>query len=131
MDWAYLLLEWLVINALWPSRDRRPPRSKCPEPLFPELEHLEILRGALDSGADVRIVYLAVSSSQQTERVVTPLSLWQAQAGHWLLTAQDHLRGERRTFRVGRMNDVVVARNGPSRVTGEAAVRPVSARSGT
>jgi len=106
LDWTYLLLEWLVVNALWKGGDRRRPQFARPEPLFPELERLEVLRGALESGSDVQIVYFSASSGQETERVVTPQALWQAQAGQWLLTAQDHLRGERRTFRVGRIREL-------------------------
>jgi hypothetical protein len=91
LDWTYLLLEWLVVNALRKGRDGRRPQSTCPEPLYPEPQRLQILRSALESGAAVHIVYFSASSGQETERVVTPEALWQAQAGQWLLTAQDHL----------------------------------------
>ena len=109
MDWTYLLLEWLVVNALWRGGDRRRPRPSRPEPLYPEPERLEVLRGALESGSDIQIVYFSVSSGQETERVVTPQSLRQAQAGQWLLTARDHLRGDRRTFRVDRIRELTAA----------------------
>jgi len=118
MDWAYMLLEWLVVNALWPTRGRCSPRPTPPESLFPEHERLEILRAALESVSDVRLIYFAASSGDETERVVSPQSLWQAQAGQWLLTAQDHVRGEKRTFRVGRMKEVAMARDRPAKVTG-------------
>ena len=108
MDWTYLVLEWLVVNALWKGGDRRRPQSNRPEPLYPEPERLEVLRGALESASDVQIVYFSASSGQETERVVTPQSLWQAQAGQWLLTAQDHLRGAKRTFSVSRMREVLL-----------------------
>ena len=106
MDWTYLLLEWLVVNALWKGGDRRRPQRTRPRPLYPEPERLEVLRGALESGSDVQIVYFSASSGRETERVVTPQSLWQAQAGQWLLTAHDHLRGAKRTFSVSRMREV-------------------------
>ena len=106
MDWTYLLLEWLVVNALWKGGDRRRPQSTRPEPLYPEPERLEVLRAALESGTNVQIVYFSASSGKETERVVTPQSLWQAQAGQWLLTAKDHLRGDRRTFRVDRIREL-------------------------
>ena len=106
MDWTYLLLEWVVVNALWKGGDRRRSRSVRPDPLFPEAERMEIVQRALESGSDIRLIYFAASSGQETERVVTPRSLWQAQAGQWLLTAQDHLRGDQRTFRVGRIKEV-------------------------
>ena len=109
MDWTYLLLEWLVVNALWKGGDRRRQRPSRPEPLYPEPERLEVLRAALESGSDVQIVYFSASSGKETERVVTPQSLWQAQAGQWLLTAQDHLRGDRRTFRVDRIRELTAA----------------------
>jgi len=109
LDWTYMLLEWLVVNALWKGGGQRHPQSTRPEPLYPEAERLEVLRGALEAGSDVQIVYFSVSSGQETERVVTPQSLWQAQAGQWLLTAQDHLRGERRTFRVDRIRELTAA----------------------
>ena len=106
MDWTYLLLEWLVVNTLWKGGVRRRPRPSRPEPLYPEPERLEVLRAALESGSDVHLVYWSVSSGQETERVVTPRSLWQAQAGQWLLTSHDHLRGDRRTFRVDRIREL-------------------------
>ena len=111
MDWTYLLLEWLVVNALWKGGNRRRPQPTRPEPLYPEPERLEVLRGALESASDVQSVSFSASSGQETERVVTPQALWQAQAGQWLLTAQDHLRGERRTFRVDRIRELTVASN--------------------
>jgi hypothetical protein len=78
LDWTYLLLEWLVVNALRKGRDGRRPQSTCPEPLYPEPQRLQILRSALESGAAVHIVYFSASSGQETERVVTPEALWQA-----------------------------------------------------
>jgi predicted DNA-binding transcriptional regulator YafY len=109
LDWTYLLLEWLVVNALRKGGDRRRPQSTRPEPLYPEAERLEVLRCALEFGSDVQIVYFAASSGRETERVVTPQALWQAQAGQWLLTARDHLRGDRRTFRVNRIRELTAA----------------------
>lgn len=96
MDWAYMLLERFVIQGIRASRDRS----------YPEADRLEVLRSALESGSDVRMVYFAASSRQFTERVVTPLRLSQAQGGQWVLRGFDHLRGEERTFRVTRMKEV-------------------------
>ena len=104
-----MLLEWLVVNALWKGGGRRRPQSTCPEPFYPEAERLQVLRGALEAGSDVQIVYFSASSGHETERVVTPRALWQAQAGQWLLTAQDQLRGDRRTFRVDRIRELTAA----------------------
>ena len=98
MDWAYMLLERFVIQGIRASRDRS----------YPEADRLEVLRSALESGSDVRMVYFSASSRQFTERVVTPLRLEQARAGQWLLRGFDRLRGEERTFRVGRMKEVVI-----------------------
>jgi predicted DNA-binding transcriptional regulator YafY len=99
----YLLLEWFVVNALWKGGPRRRSETGSPEPLYPEAERHRVLRSALEYGADVEIVYVAVGSGEETLRVVSPEYLWQARAGHWLLTGHDHLRGARRTFRVGSM----------------------------
>lgn len=101
MDLPYLLLEWFVVNALWKAGPRRRSESGSPEPRYPEYERLRVLRSAWESGAEVEIVYVAAGSGEETVRIVSPERLWQARAGHWLLTGQDHLRGARRTFRVG------------------------------
>ena len=106
MDLGYLLVEWFVVNALWKGGPRRRSETVSPEPLYPEAERLRALRSALESGADVKIVYVAAGSGEETVRVVSPEYLWQARAGHWLLTAHDHLRGARRTFRVDRIEEV-------------------------
>lgn len=99
MDWAYLLIERLVGIALREARDRH----------YPVADRLAILRSALESGEDVRMVYFSASSRQLTERVVTPLRLEQEHAGEWYLRGFDHLRGTERTFRVGRIKEVVAA----------------------
>jgi len=98
MDWAYMLLERFVVQGIRASRDRS----------YPEPERLEVLRSALESGSDVRMVYFTASSRRFNERKVTPLRLSQAREGQWLLRGFDHLRGEDRTFRVGRMKEVSV-----------------------
>jgi len=96
MDWAYMLLERLVTHGIRASRDRS----------YPEAERLGVLRSALQSGSDVGMVYFSASSRRFNERKVTPLRLSQAREGQWLLRGFDHLRGEERTFRVGRMKEV-------------------------
>ena len=98
MDWAYLLIERLVGIALREARDRH----------YPVADRLDVLRSVLETGEDVRMVYFSASSRQFTERVVTPVQLSQSQAGHWVLRGFDHLRGAERTFKVGRIKDVVV-----------------------
>jgi len=106
LDLPYLLLEWFVVNALWKGGPRRRSETGSPEPLYPEAERLPFLRSALESGADVEIVYVALGSGEETVRVVSPGNLWQAKAGHWLLSGFDHLRSEERTFIVRRMKDL-------------------------
>jgi hypothetical protein len=106
LDLPYLLLEWFVVDVLWKGRKRPRPGAGGAEPLYPEAERLQVLRSALKSGADVEIVYMAAGSGKETVRIVSPESLWRAGAGHWLLTGHDHLRGARRTFRVGSMKDL-------------------------
>jgi predicted DNA-binding transcriptional regulator YafY len=96
MDWAYLLIERLVGIALREARDRH----------YPVANRFAVLRLALESGADVRMVYFSASSRQFSERVVTPLRLAQEHAGGWYLRGFDHLRGAERTFKVGRIKDV-------------------------
>jgi predicted DNA-binding transcriptional regulator YafY len=96
MDWAYLLIERLVGIALREARDRH----------YPVANRLAVLRLALESGADVRMVYFSASSRQFSERVVTPLRLAQEHAGGWYLRGFDHLRGAERTFKVGRIKEV-------------------------
>ena len=96
MDWAYMLLERFVIQGIRAARDRS----------YPEAERLTVLRAALESSSEMRMVYFSASSRRFTERVVTPLSLSQAREGQWLLRGFDHLRVEELTFRVGRIKDL-------------------------
>jgi len=103
MDWAYMLLERFVIQGIRASRDRS----------YPTAERLAVLRSALESSLDVSMVYFSASSRRFTERVVSPLQLSQAQAGHWVMRGFDHLSGEERTFRVGRMKEVVTLERSP------------------
>ncbi len=97
MDWAYLLIERLVGIALMEAKDRH----------YPVPDRLAVLRSALESGEDVRMVYFSASSRQFTARVVTPLRLAQEHAGEWYLRGFDHLRDAERTFKVGRIKKVV------------------------
>ena len=106
MDLPYLLLEWFVVDVLWKGRKRPRPGVGSAEPLYPEAERLRALRSALETGADVEVVYVAAGSGEETTRVVSPDCLWRARAGHWLLTGHDHLRGARRTFRVDRVKEL-------------------------
>ena len=103
MHWAYMLLEPFVIQGIRASRDRS----------YPEAERLAVLRSALESSSDVSMVYFSASSRQFTERTVTPLRLTQTRAGHWVMQGFDHLRGEERSFRVGRMKEVVTLERPP------------------
>jgi len=96
MDWAYLLIERLVGIALREARDRH----------YPVADRLDVLRSALETGEDVRMVYFSASSRQFTERVVTPVQLSQSQAGHWVMRGFDHLCGAERSFRVGRIKEI-------------------------
>ena len=99
-----MLIERLVGIAWRQSRDRH----------YPEAERLEVLRAALESGSDVSMVYFSASRRELTRRVVTPRRLWQADSGLWYLSGLDHLRDAERTFRVGRIREVVELRQGPA-----------------
>ena len=96
MDFAYLLIERLVGIALREAKDRH----------YPVADRLAVLRSALESGSDVRMVYFSASSRQFTDRVVTPVQLSQSQAGHWVMRGFDHHCGAERSFRVGRIKEV-------------------------
>jgi predicted DNA-binding transcriptional regulator YafY len=96
MDWTYLLIERLVGIARREAKDRH----------YQVADRLAVLRSALESGEDVRLVYFSASSRQFTERVVTPLRLAQEHAGDWYLRGFDNLRGAERTFKVGRIKEV-------------------------
>lgn len=66
---------------------------------------LEALAGAAADGRTVAIEYYAVSTDEVSRRVIDPL-LVHAHEGLWYVEAFDHGRGERRRFRVSRVQAV-------------------------
>ncbi|HUY64042.1 MAG TPA: WYL domain-containing protein [Acidimicrobiales bacterium] len=67
--------------------------------------HLAEVRRAADEGRQLQVRYYSVSSDQESERVVDPLSVL-AIDGRWYLDAYCHHAGSMRRFRVDRMVSV-------------------------
>ena len=69
---------------------------------------LELLRYATETGSTVRIAYVKDDGTPST-RTIAPQKVWRSKAGHWCLRAACLLRGEDRTFRVGRITALETA----------------------
>lgn len=63
------------------------------------------LRRAIEAGEVLELRYWAALAEEATERTVTPRAVFQDR-GFWYLLADDHLRGEERSFRIDRIETV-------------------------
>lgn len=61
-----------------------------------------LLHHAADTGRTVLISYVKEDGTEST-RPITPEKIWLSKAGEWCLRAACLLRGEHRTFRIGRI----------------------------
>jgi proteasome accessory factor C len=68
-------------------------------------EWTDALIGAIASGSEVVIDYFSPARDEVTERRVVPRHVF-TDAGNWYVTADDDRSGERRTFRIDRMERV-------------------------
>lgn len=68
-------------------------------------EWTDVLVDAVASGAEVLIDYFSPARDEVTERRVVPRHVF-ADAGNWYVLADDDRSGERRTFRIDRMERV-------------------------
>jgi proteasome accessory factor C len=66
------------------------------------VKFLSELRQALDPAEQLTITYFAPATATRTERTITPRSVFE-DAGNWYVSADDNLSGERRVFRVDRI----------------------------
>ena len=66
------------------------------------IKFLPELRQALSPAEQVTITYFAPSTATRTERTITPRAVFE-DAGNWYVSADDNLSGERRVFRVDRI----------------------------
>uniref|UniRef100_UPI0030E03DA0 WYL domain-containing protein n=1 Tax=Streptomyces tubercidicus TaxID=47759 RepID=UPI0030E03DA0 len=69
---------------------------------------LGLLRYATEAGLTVLIGYIKEDSTQSV-RPITPEKVWLSKAGYWCLRGACLLRGEHRTFRVGRITNLETA----------------------
>jgi len=67
-----------------------------------------LLRYAAEAGLTVLISYMKEDGTEST-RDVAPQKVWRSKAGDWCLRAACLLRGEHRTFRVGRITALETA----------------------
>lgn len=65
-------------------------------------EHAETVRTAIERGAGLRIRYWTPSRGEVAERTIVPRRAF-VRDGHWYVSADDDLSGERRTFRIDRI----------------------------
>jgi proteasome accessory factor C len=68
-------------------------------------QHTDEIARAVDERAQLTITYWSAASDEVTERVVDPSAVF-TDRGNWYLAADDHRSGERRTFRVDRIESV-------------------------
>lgn len=64
--------------------------------------YLGLLRYAIEAGLTVRIGYVKEDGTPSV-RDAKPEHVWLSRGGHWCLRAACLLRGEHRTFRIGRI----------------------------
>lgn len=64
--------------------------------------HLDELRRAVERHEQVEIDYFAPSSGMRTTRTIAPLRVFDRQ-GHWYVSADDDRSGEKREFRIDRI----------------------------
>lgn len=69
---------------------------------------LGLLRYAAKAGLTVLIGYVKEGGTQSV-RPITPEKVWLSKAGYWVVRAACALRGEHRTFRVGRITNLETA----------------------
>ncbi|MGY5127389.1 WYL domain-containing protein [Streptomyces nigrescens] len=69
---------------------------------------LGLLRYAAKAGLTVLIGYTKEDGTESV-RPIAPEKVWRSQAGYWCLRAACLLRGEHRTFRVGRITNLETA----------------------
>ena len=72
--------------------------------LAEEPEAIRTLRDATTEGAVVRIRYAAISSGEVTEREIEPHAVFST-LGNWYVTGHCRLAGDRRTFRIDRIQE--------------------------
>ncbi|MEK7292246.1 MAG: WYL domain-containing protein [Actinomycetota bacterium] len=60
------------------------------------------ITAAVESGEQLRISYFSPARAQRSERSITPRKVFE-DGGHWYVVADDDLSGERRVFRVDRI----------------------------
>jgi predicted DNA-binding transcriptional regulator YafY len=75
--------------------------------VLPDLPSLPVLRDAVATRTSVRFTY------RQLERTVDPWGLL-LRDGFWYLVGHDHVRGERRTYRIDRIDGIVATVAGSS-----------------
>ncbi|MEW9521827.1 WYL domain-containing protein [Streptomyces tubercidicus] len=69
---------------------------------------VELLRYASETGRTVLIGYVKDDGTASV-RPIAPEKVWRSKAGHWCLRAACLLRGEHRTFRIGRITALETA----------------------
>lgn len=64
--------------------------------------HADAVRRAVEDGAALRVRYWTPSRAEVVERTIVPHRVF-VRDGHWYVSADDDLSGERRTFRIDRI----------------------------
>lgn len=60
---------------------------------------------AVETGEQVRITYFSPARADRSERTITPRKVFE-DGGHWYVAADDELSGERRVFRIDRVEQL-------------------------
>lgn len=67
--------------------------------------HVAEFTAAVESGEQLRITYFSPARAQRSERSITPRKVFE-DGGHWYVIADDDLSGERRVFRIDRVESL-------------------------
>lgn len=64
--------------------------------------NVDTFTAAVESGEQLRITYFSPARAQRSERTITPRKVFE-DGGHWYVAADDYGSGERRVFRIDRI----------------------------
>lgn len=67
--------------------------------------HVAEFTAAVESGEQLHITYFSPARAQRSERSITPRKVFE-DGGHWYVVADDDLSGERRVFRIDRVESL-------------------------
>lgn len=70
-----------------------------------QVPNVGALRSAAETGEQVHITYFSPARAERSERTITPRKVFE-DGGHWYIAADDEKSGERRVFRIDRIESL-------------------------